>query len=120
MKSEESVFVEALGSSPIVRILDHLITGRELDFSLSNMAEGADVGWMTVHRVLPRLVKLGVVRHTRAVGQAKMYKINSENPVARELIIFYDRLIKISVDEALQKLETKSTSTATSSTRKSF
>lgn len=85
-------------------MLNHLITGRELDFSLSNIAEGADVGWMTVHRVLPNLLKLGLVKHTRVIGQAKMFKINSENQIAQELIKLYDKLLNISLEEAMIKV----------------
>ena len=93
------IFIETLGSSPVIKILDHLITGRELDFSLSNIAEGSEVGWMTVHRVLPKLLKLGIVKHTRVIGQAKMYKIDTENPIAQELIKLYDHLLKLVLEE---------------------
>lgn len=101
---EESIFIESLGNSPVIKILDHLITGRELDFSLSDIAEGSDVGWMTVHRVLPKLLKLGLVKHTRVIGQAKMFKINAENQIAQELIKLYDKLLSISLEDAMIKV----------------
>jgi len=84
-----------------------MIAGRELDFSLSDIADGSNVGWMTVHRVLPQLLKLGILKHTRMIGQAKMFKVDTENPIAQELIKLYDQLLEISIKEIVEKTGAK-------------
>ena len=52
---ETTVFTEALGDSPVIRVLGFLLEGRELDYSLSDIAEGANIGWTTLHRIWAKL-----------------------------------------------------------------
>ena len=85
---EDSSFIKTLGSSPMTRVLDFLIEGKEFDYSLSDICRNADVGWTTLHTFWPQLEKNGIVKHTRISGKSKMHKINTENPVVRALIKF--------------------------------
>jgi len=98
---EDTVFTEAVGNYPITRVLGFLITGRESDFCISDIAEGADVGWTTLHYLLPELEEKELVKQMREVGRAKMYRINQENQVAQQLITLYDNLLNISVDKII-------------------
>ena len=100
---EETIFTQVLGNSPVVRVLGLLITGRELDYSISDIAEGSGVGWTTLHYVLPQLEKLNLIKKTREVGRAKMYQIHSEGKVTQQLILLYDNLLSISIDELTVK-----------------
>ena len=45
MMKETTIFREALGDSPVIRVLDFLIEGRGLDYSLTDIAENANIGW---------------------------------------------------------------------------
>lgn len=90
---EKTIFREAFGSSPKIRILEILICGRELDYSLSDVAEQANVGWTTLHKIFDSMVKSGRVKFTRAIGKAKFYQINQENIIARELVRVFDLLM---------------------------
>lgn len=93
MEHEETNFTRAFGNNPTVRVLDLLIAGRGLDYSISDMVEGAEVGWTTIHEILPRLVKTELVKHTRCIGRAKLYKINRENIIAEQLVKMYDMML---------------------------
>jgi len=88
-----TIFREALGDSPIVRVLDFLIEGRELDYSLTDIAENSKVGWTTLHRIWNNMVKLKLVVPTREIGRAKLFRLNEENPAVKDLIKFYDTLL---------------------------
>ena len=90
---KNTIFREALGNSPIIRVLDFLIEGRGLDYSLSDIAENANIGWTTLHRIWDKLVKLQIVKQTRTIGRAKLYQLNIENPSVKELIKLYDTLL---------------------------
>jgi len=94
MEHEETNFTRAFGNNPTVRVLDLLITGRELDYSISDIAEGAEVGWTTIHEILPRLEETGLVKHTRCIGRAKLYKINREDVIAEQLVKMYDMMLE--------------------------
>ena len=90
---ETTIFREALGDSPVIRVLDFLIEGRGLDYSLSDIAENANIGWTTLHRIWDNLVRLKMVKPTREIGRAKLFKLNEENPAVKELIKVYDTLL---------------------------
>jgi len=90
---EITIFREALGDSPVIRVIDFLIEGRGLDYSLSDIAENSAIGWTTLHRIWDNLVRLRIVRPTREIGRAKLFKLNEENPAVKELIKLYDTLL---------------------------
>lgn len=93
-----SIFIEILGDTPKIRILDYLIEGRDLDYSLSDIAQNAHIGWTTVHRLLPNMLKTGVILPTREIGRAKLYKINKDNKAVSQLIKLYDSLLRAQAD----------------------
>ena len=100
---ETTIFREALGDSPVIRVLDFLIEGRGLDYSLSDIAENANIGWTTLHRIWGNLLKLKMVKPTREIGRAKLFKLNEENPAIKELIKVYDTLLYQETEKHLSK-----------------
>ena len=97
------VFKEILGDSPVIRVLDFLIEGRGLDYSLSDIAENSNIGWTTLHRIWDRLLKLEMVKPTREIGRAKLFKLNEENSAVKELIKVYDTLLYQETEKHLSK-----------------
>lgn len=91
---EKSIFIRTLGDSPIIRILDTLLTGRELDYSMSDIARISEVSWSTLNRVWDSLIKSKLIKQTRQIGKAKLYMINIENPVVKNLIKIYNQLLE--------------------------
>lgn len=73
------------GDSPIIKVLDFILDNREFDYSLTDIAKGADVGWSTLHQFWRELVNLGIVKKTRKIGRAELYKLNEENPLVQKL-----------------------------------
>ena len=90
---ETTAFREALGNSPVIRVLDFLIEGRGLDYSLSDIAENSNIGWTTLHRIWNKLLRFKIVVPTREIGRAKLFKLNEENPAVKDLIRMYDTLL---------------------------
>ena len=89
----KSVFIEFMGDSPTVRVLDYLLTERDLDFSISDMARNAGVGRTTLYRIWDNLIKNMIIIPTRTVGKAKLYKLNKDNVKIQKLIEIDDMLI---------------------------
>ncbi|OGS39857.1 MAG: hypothetical protein A3K77_07700 [Euryarchaeota archaeon RBG_13_31_8] len=100
---ETTIFREALGDSPVIRVLDFLIEGRGLDYSLTDIAENANIGWMTLHRIWDNLLRLGLVVPTREIGRAKLFKLNEENPAVERLISLYDTLLYLETEKYFTK-----------------
>ena len=106
MKMEsKSLFIEFMGDSPMIRVLDYLLTERELDFSITDMAENAGIGRATLYRIWEGLTKNEIIRHTRDVGKAKLFQLNTSNAKIRKLIEIYDMLTLEDLKKRSKKIE---------------
>jgi len=97
----ETLFRKALGDTPKIRVLEFLIEGRELDYSISDIAEGAQIGRTTLFRIWGDLIKNKIILQTREIGNAKLFKLNQNNPFVIKMIELFDEVLtnkrKISV-----------------------
>jgi len=89
----EAIFTKAIGNTPKIKVLEFLIEGRELDYSISNIAEGAGIGRTTLFRIWDDMISTGIVKHTRDIGNAKLYKLNIENKFVKKMIELFDTLV---------------------------
>lgn len=102
--TEESIFLEHVGDTPRMRILQYFIEGRDFDYTLTDMLN-AGVSWGTLNSLIPKLVELGIVVKTRKIGRATLYKINQQNVMVKQLITLYDTLILHQLDIMQQKMQ---------------
>jgi len=84
-----------LGNSPTARVIEYLIECEDLDFSLTDIAEGANVGWTILHRIWSDLESAKLVRFTRQIGNAKLFTLNKENPVSKALIELFNQAVSL-------------------------
>ncbi len=89
---EDSIFLDYVGDTPRMRILQHFIEGRDFDYTLTDLLN-AGVSWGTLNSLVPKLLELGIIIKMRKIGRATLYKINSENVMMKQLIFLYDKLI---------------------------
>ena len=89
----ETIFTKAMGDTPKIKVMEFLIAGRELDYSISDIAEGAGIGRTTLFRIWNDFVELEIVKHTRDIGNAKLYRLNLANPFARKIADLFDALV---------------------------
>lgn len=89
----KSLFIEFMGDSPTIRILDYLLTERELDFSITDMAKNARIGRATLYRIFDDLIKNKIIIPTRTIGKAKLYKLNKDSLKIKKLIEIDDQLM---------------------------
>ncbi len=99
MPEDKSLFVEFFGNYPIIRVLDFLIENDVFDYSKKDICRNADVSWNTLETFWDRLEKANIVAYTRKVGKASMYKLNTKNPVVKQLIELDNQLMKKSVEK---------------------
>src|SRR3989344_3870257 len=82
----KSSFRLVFGDSPIVKVIDFFLDNREFDYSLTDIARNADIGWSTLHLFWKNLVTMEVVVKTRRIGRAELYKLNLNSPTVKKLI----------------------------------
>ena len=95
---EKSVLVEYFGDYPLIRVLDFLIEGREMDYSMTEIAKNSGVGWTAFSDIWHQLTKKEIVVFTRKIGNAKLFRLNTKNAWVKELI---------KMDNVITKLETE-------------
>lgn len=96
-----TLFVKFLGDTPKIRVLDMLITGRELDYSISDIARRAGIGRATFYRMIKELLRNKVIMATRKFGNIQLYRLNQENIMVRELVKMYDNLLRAASAKAI-------------------
>ena len=89
----ETLFRKILGDTPQIRVLEFLIEGRELDYNIRDIAEGAHIGRTTLFRIFEDLLKNKLIVPTREIGNAKLYKLNLENRFVRKMIEIFDEIV---------------------------
>lgn len=57
---EESIFLDYVGDNPRMRVLQYLIEGRELDYTLTDMLNSG-VSWGTLNALIPKFLELSMI-----------------------------------------------------------
>ena len=102
-QESQSIFVEYFGSSPYIKVLDFLIQGQEFDYSMTEVARGARVGWSAFTKIWKKLLNKEIILPTRIIGNAKLFKLNKKNQFVINLIKFDWQLTKLETDKLLDK-----------------
>ena len=87
------------------KILDFFLIYKELDHSESQIAQFSKVSFKTAIKDIKRLEDLGIIKMTRKVGNAKLYTINKESEVTKQLDGFTYTLTNLLIDKELKKQE---------------
>jgi hypothetical protein len=95
---EESIFLNYVGDSPRMRVLQYFIEGRDMDYMLTDLLN-AGVSWGTLNFLIPELVSMEIIKKTRKIGRATLYKINKENEFVAQLIKLYDKMILMELNK---------------------
>jgi predicted transcriptional regulator len=90
---DESLFIRVFGiKSPMLKVLDFLMDNESFDYSKTDIAEGIGLSRATLFKAWPKLEALDLITATRTVGQAKMYKLNKQNPITKKLMELDDAI----------------------------
>lgn len=103
--AETSLFIDFMGDSPTIRVLDYLLTERTLDFSITDMAKNAGIGRSTLYRIWEHLIASKIIISTRVIGKAKLYKLNTDNARVKKLMEIDDLLILEDLKKRSGKIE---------------
>lgn len=88
IKENKSIFLEYLGDTPQLRVLDFFIDNHFFDFPLTEIARGSNVSYNSLASFFSDWIKKEIVIKTRRIGKSDYYKINLENHFVKNLIKF--------------------------------
>ncbi len=83
--------------------MNFLILGKDFDYSMTEIAEGAGVGWTSFTRAWSSLLKKKVIVHTRDIGKAKLFKLNNADPTIKRIVRLHWEIIKEETNKHLSK-----------------
>ena len=89
----------------MIKVLDFLLTFREYDYTLTEISENSGVAWSTLHQIFPKLKALDIVKETRKIGRATLYKLNEDNSIVKQMIKMETEIIR--EISGMSKKETK-------------
>jgi hypothetical protein len=105
MEKTKTVFVEMFGDSPTIKVLDFFLTFGHFDYSKSQVASETQISRITIEPIWNKLIEEKVLIKTRTVGRAEMYKLNEENPKAKELLDLNFKLSSAEADEQIEGMK---------------
>lgn len=82
---DDSLLLFYLGKSPELRVIDFLLENTLFDFSKKEILEEVGMSKSTLYRILPKLLRMEIIRITKRIGKAPLFQINVESPVVKEL-----------------------------------
>jgi DNA-directed RNA polymerase specialized sigma subunit len=100
---EKSLLLNLTGELPLFKIIDFLLENKGMDFSKSDIAEGAEISRASLFNYWNEIEKHGIVKVTRSFGKTKLYTLNNKNPVTKRII----ELEKTLIAEAMNKVSSK-------------
>jgi len=96
---EKNIFLDVVGDTSTMRILQFFIEGRKFDYTLTDLAKNSGVSWGTLYKIIPKLIQYKIITLVREVGRAKLYRINEESKISKSFIELYDYLISLNLKE---------------------
>jgi len=81
----ESLLLKAFEHSPELRIMDIFLTNLFFDFGKKEVAKELGMSKQTLYKCFKDLEELGIVKLSRKIGRANLYKINMANPMVKML-----------------------------------
>ena len=91
---ENSIFVKILGDSSKSRILEYLITTRELQVHQSDVLRNSKASKITVMKIWKDMIDNKLLLYERTIGRAKLYSLNIKDLRIKKLIEFYNVCLK--------------------------
>jgi DNA-binding transcriptional ArsR family regulator len=90
----ESALSKIMGEGPSAKITEHLLIGREFEYTVEDIHEATKVSRITITRKLKQMIKDGLVKETKKIGKSQLYRIDMTNSIVQALIGLTDSVIK--------------------------
>jgi len=105
-KKYESILIKTLGDSPKLRIINFFLDNPLFDFTKKDVIEALGMSKQTFYKYFPDLEKYGIVKVSRKIGRAKLYKINLNHPLI-EMLREYEKKMSLQIAETQRAVAVK-------------
>jgi predicted transcriptional regulator len=92
--SEDSLFLELFGKSPVFRVLDFFLDNPMYDYSRKEVMENLRISRNVLFKISRILEKVDVIKPTRKVEMAQLYPLNTESELTEKLLELDQALAK--------------------------
>lgn len=107
--SPKGVLEWLISGNASARLLDFFVTNKEFDYSETDAAESSGVSLRTVFRELPKFESAGIIKFTRNVGRAKMYRLDQNSEIAKYLEQFVFAAATKRIEASMKESEVQQT-----------
>ena len=90
----ESLFLGLTGKMPLFLIIDFLVENKGMDYTKTDIENGAGISRASLFNYWPELERHGVVKVTRRFGKTKLYILNVKNPITKRILDLEKTLIR--------------------------
>jgi len=104
MEIEKSLLVRMFGNSPEMRILDFFLDNKLFDFSKKEIIEETGMSKATFYAHWEKLEKPGIIKISRKFGKTRLYELNHDNPIVKQLFLMEKQLIKLASEKYTKKI----------------
>jgi AraC-like DNA-binding protein len=84
-KDYQSILLKTFGDSPKLRMIDFFLDNSLFDFTKKEVIEALGMSKQTFYKYFKDIEDYGIVKISRKIGRASLYKINPENPLVKML-----------------------------------
>lgn len=99
---KKSLLIQMIGDTSAIRIIDFLIENKGLDFSKEEIAKGAGISRTALFNHWEKIEQFELVKVTRKFGKAKLYTLDAENEITKQILALEFKLIEFKMkSEAL-------------------
>ena len=91
---EETNLITFFGDNPFVRMLDAFIYNIGEEYSKKEVQELAGISKGSLFKHWEKLEALGLVRVTKTFGNTKLFTLNKQSPLAKDILRFEARMIE--------------------------
>ncbi len=95
---DKSMLLEVIGDTVENKIIDFLIEGVGIDYTKKDIADNCDISRPTLYKILPKLIKTGIVKPTRSIGRVQLYSLNTGSEKVKALLKLEEFLLKKSFE----------------------
>lgn len=76
----------------IVKILDHLTLYKGFEYTKTDIVNETGISRRTLYEVWSIIERFDLVKITKSSGKIKFYKLNTENPISKQLVALADKI----------------------------
>ena len=97
IKKDKSAFLEYVGDTPQLRVLDFFIGNHFFDFPLTEIARESEISYNSLKVVFPKFLERGILVESRRIGKSNYYRLNMENEFVQNMIKVAWHLAKMDI-----------------------